>query len=154
MTNEAALLDDGEANYEEDLLRNPYIVKLWIRYLEYEIDKDIKKRATIYERALSFLPGSYKLWHAYLAELRQETRGKSPKDHIFEQVNRTYERCLVHLHKMPRIWLEYCEFLSAQKLITRTREGYDRALRSLAVTQHDRIWRSYVKFANNPTCPY
>ena len=47
---------------------------------------------------------------------------------------------------MPRIWLDYCEFLMSQGLITRTRRTFDRALRALPITQHPRIWPLYIKF--------
>lgn len=45
---------------------------------------------------------------------------------------------------MPRMWLEYCRFLMDQKHITRTRHIFDRALMSLPVTQHDKIWEIYL----------
>lgn len=47
---------------------------------------------------------------------------------------------------MPRIWIEYCQCLIEQQLITRTRKAFDRALRSLPATQHDRIWPIYIGF--------
>lgn len=40
----------------------------------------------------------------------------------------TYERALVHLHKMPRIWLDYGELLMRLKKGTLTRRTFDRAL--------------------------
>jgi pre-mRNA-splicing factor SYF1 len=45
---------------------------------------------------------------------------------------------------MPRIWLDFCNFLIEQKQITRTRHVFDRALMSLPVTQHDKIWENYL----------
>ena len=45
---------------------------------------------------------------------------------------------------MPRIWIEYCRFLMDQKLITKTRHIFDRALMSLPVTQHEKIWEIYL----------
>lgn len=50
--------------------------------------------------------------------------------------------------QMPRIWLDYCEFLKEQGAITKTRRTFDRALRSLPITQHKRIWEKYLTFAN------
>lgn len=47
---------------------------------------------------------------------------------------------------MPRIWLDYCSFLMTQPIVTKTRHTFDRALRALPVTQHDRIWELYLKF--------
>jgi len=47
---------------------------------------------------------------------------------------------------MPRIWLDYTKLLQVQRLVTRTRHTYDRALRSLPITQHDKIWKQYISF--------
>uniref|UniRef100_A0A1X7TMA9 Pre-mRNA-splicing factor SYF1 central HAT repeats domain-containing protein n=1 Tax=Amphimedon queenslandica TaxID=400682 RepID=A0A1X7TMA9_AMPQE len=47
---------------------------------------------------------------------------------------------------MPRIWMDYCQFLTEQNKITRTRRTFDRSLRSLPLTQHKRIWPLYIKF--------
>ena len=52
------------------------------------------------------------------------------------------------MHKMPRIWLDYCQFLIDQKFITRTRHAFDRALRALPITQHSRVWPKYLAFVN------
>jgi hypothetical protein len=46
---------------------------------------------------------------------------------------------------MPRIWLDYLEFLSGLGLITRTRRAFDNALRALPITQHSRIWPLYIR---------
>ena len=49
---------------------------------------------------------------------------------------------------MPRIWLEYLEFLAEQPhLITHTRRAYDRALQALPILQHEKVWPLYIKFA-------
>ena len=50
---------------------------------------------------------------------------------------------------MPRIWLDYCQFLIDQKKITRTRHTFDRALAALPITQHSRIWPLYLKFVRS-----
>ena len=47
------------------------------------------------------------LWHAYLRERQKAVRGLSVKDPVVSALNNTYERALVSMHKMPRIWLEY-----------------------------------------------
>jgi len=59
-------------------------------------------------------------------------------------MNNTYERALVTMHKMPRVWLDYLEHLMQQFLVTQTRRAFDRALCSLPITQHDRIWQLYL----------
>ncbi|KAF2574917.1 hypothetical protein F2Q70_00001726 [Brassica cretica] len=52
------------------------------------------------------------------------------------------------MHQMPTIWLMYLETLTAQKLITRTHETFDRAFSALHVTQHGRIWEAYLVFVS------
>lgn len=56
-------------------------------------------------------------------------------------------------HQMPRIWLDYCQFLVSQCKITRSRRSFDRALRALPVTQHPRIWPLYLRFVRNLPLP-
>ena len=105
-----------------------------------------QKRNVIFERALKVLPGSYKLWHAYLKERRHQVRHACPTDPVMEAVNNTFERSLVFMNKMPVIWIEYCRFMMKQRYGTRTRRVFDRALQALPITQHDRIWPLYLKF--------
>lgn len=50
---------------------------------------------------------------------------------------------------MPRIWEMYLEFLLCQPIITQTRRTFDRSLRALPITQHNRIWKFYKAFANS-----
>ena len=53
--------DDDDLLYEEELLRNPYSLKMWWRYLEARRDAPAQKRYILYERALKALPVSYKV---------------------------------------------------------------------------------------------
>ena len=43
----------------------------------------------------------------------------------------------------------YVKFLMQQPLVTHTRRTFDRALRALPITQHNRIWALYRPFANS-----
>jgi len=54
---------------------------------------------------------------------------------------------------MPRIWTDYCQFLLDQCFITRTRKACDRALRSLPITQHHRVWPIYLKLIETYDIP-
>jgi pre-mRNA-splicing factor SYF1 len=47
--------------YEEELLRNPYNLKMWLRYIGARKDSSPRKRYVLYERALQALPGSFKV---------------------------------------------------------------------------------------------
>ena len=61
--------------------------------------------------------------------------------------NSTYERALVHLHKMPRIWLDYSNLLRGMKRAKQLRHVFDRALRALPITQHEKIWPEFIEWA-------
>lgn len=117
------------------------------------LEAPFKKRFVIYERALKALPGSYKLWHAYLRERLAIVKNLPITHPQYETLNNTFERALVTMHKMPRIWIMYLETLTNQKLITKTRRTFDRALCALPVTQHDRIWEIYLRFVEQKGIP-
>lgn len=51
-----------------------------------------------------------------------QVKGRCITDPEFESVNNTFERALVFMHKMPRVWIDYCQFLMSQKKITRIRK--------------------------------
>jgi pre-mRNA-splicing factor SYF1 len=146
-------LDESDILYEEEIIKNKYSPKVWLRYLDYKKDSPQSVRNLIYERALKEIPGSYKVWYAYLRERRGLVRYKSPLDPTLEDLNNAYERCLVFLHKMPRLWTEYLTFMSAQHKITKTRRLFDRCLRALPITQHHRIWPLYLKFVRQYNIP-
>lgn len=84
-----------ESHHIQEIARNPYSLKAWLRYLEAKTQARPVKRYLLYERALKFLPGSYKLWHAYLQERRRAVEGKVPVTHARYQILvNTYERCV------------------------------------------------------------
>lgn len=139
--------------YEEEVLRNPFNLKLWWRYLIARSEAPFRKRFVLYERAVKALPGSYKLWHAYLRERLELVRNLHITHSQYEALNNTFERALVTMHKMPRIWIMYLQTLTHQKLLTRTRRTFDRALCALPVTQHDRIWEPYLLFVSQKGVP-
>lgn len=54
---------------------------------------------------------------------------------------------------MPRIWIDYSQWISYQKRIVRTRKVFDRALRALPITQHHRIWPLFLEFVKTNNIP-
>lgn len=52
--------------YEEEIIRNPYSVKCWMRYLEHKQNAPKSVLNMIYERALKELPGRYIQKHCVL----------------------------------------------------------------------------------------
>nr|CAD7396578.1 unnamed protein product [Timema cristinae] len=140
------IFNEDDLPYEEEILRNPFSVKHWLRYIEHKKGSSRQTVNIIYERALKELPGSYKLWYNYLKLRRRQVKGHCITDPSYQDINNTFERSLVFMHKMPRIWLDYCQCLMDQCRITRTRQVFDRALRALPITQHHRVWPLYLKF--------
>lgn len=114
---------------------------------------DPEKASLLYERHIYENAGSYKLWHAYLLHKVRQLEGKSISDKLYDDVNSCFERALVFMHKMPRIWMEYCSLLDKQMFITRTRRTYDRALEALPITQHAKIWPLYLDFIKRDHIP-
>ncbi|KAG8441223.1 hypothetical protein GDO86_006826 [Hymenochirus boettgeri] len=153
MPEEHLSIEDDDLQYEEEILRNPYSVKCWMRYIECKLSGPAHALNMVYERALKELPGSYKLWYAYLKQRRKQVKRRCITDPAFEEVNNCHERALVFMHKMPRIWLDYCQFLVDQCKITRSRRTFDRALRALPITQHHRIWPLYLRFVRSHPLP-
>ncbi|KAM3964811.1 pre-mRNA-splicing factor SYF1 fand [Aphomia sociella] len=139
--------------YEEEILRNPFSVKHWLRYIEHKKAAPKNEINMIYERALKELPGSFKLWYNYLKLRRSQIRGRCIADPCYDDVNNCFERSLVFMHKMPRIWMDYCTFLTDQYKITGTRKAFDSALRALPITQHHRIWPLYLNFLRKHDIP-
>eukprot|EP00854_Cymbomonas_tetramitiformis_P009271 gene9271-10982_t len=146
-------LTDEDLLYEEELLRNPFTLRLWIRYLDARKSVTPKRRYLLFERACRALPGSYKLWYAYLKERQEAIRGTCIDHSSYEALNNCYERALVTMHKMPRIWEMYLKHLNSQKHFTRMRHTCDRALRSLPITQHERMWTIYLDFVRSDGIP-
>ena len=60
------VLNEEDLAYEEEILRNPNMIKPWIRYIEHKADSPRNILNLVFERALKELPGSYKLWYNYL----------------------------------------------------------------------------------------
>ncbi|KAJ5629648.1 hypothetical protein N7528_003305 [Penicillium herquei] len=132
------LITDQDTIYEQDLLREPGSIKPWLAYIEFK-----QQNGTLYEQAF------------YLEFRAKHLKGRNPTVYRAEylKVNALFERALILLNKMPRIWEMYLTFLMQQPLVTQTRRTFDHALRALPVTQHNRIWRLYKGFARSASGP-
>ena len=107
----------------------------------------------LYERALKQLPGSYKLWYSYLKLRVSQVNSLSVLDPLVKDVSNCFERALVFMHKMPRIWIDFCKFLMSKYEITKTRRTFDRALQALPITQHNQLWSLYLQFVKSYNIP-
>ncbi|CAD5228216.1 unnamed protein product [Bursaphelenchus okinawaensis] len=149
------VFEDEDLPYEEDILRNEYSLRSWQRYIDHKIKTKApsKQVRVIYERALKVFNRSYKLWYNYLRYRRKIIVQKPPTDIAYSYLCDAYERCLVFLNKMPRIWIDYCDLMVKRGLVTDTRRVFDRAIRALPVTQHMRIWPMYIEFVTSHNIP-
>ena len=146
------LISPNDEIYENDILRNPTGIKPWLDYVHFKRQYGSSvEQAFVLERACTALPRSYKLWRIYLEFRVSHLKSRSPArcKKEYQKVNALFERALVLLNKMPRIWEMYLTFLCQQPLVTFTRRTFDRALRALPLTQHQRIWALYRPFANS-----
>ncbi len=141
--NYEAFFDDGELNVvdniEKGLVELPGSYKLWKMLLDY-----LKKDYFYHHHQLGFVKD--KNGEDDENEIESKVVNSEEVKKISKIVN-TYERALIFMNKMPRIWLDYCDFLFSLGLLTETRKVYDRALQSLPITQHDRIWEHALNFA-------
>lgn len=142
-------MNSQELLFEDDISRNPYSVKSWWSYLDSKRSAKPALRFMLYERSLTFLPGSYKLWHAYLCDRVAQLETRCITDKSFTIAVNAFERSLVYMYKMPRIWLDYCTLLIRMKRGTDTRRAFDRALKSLPITQHKEIWNLFIEWATS-----
>ena len=136
-----------------DNIKNPYNFKSWWNTIASSTDAPYETRTQIYEAALHYLPASYKIWFHYLTEAREHIMTFPLYDRRYEVINNLHERALLTMHKMPRIWLDYASFLIYQNKITKTRKVFDEALKSLPVTQHEKIWKAYIEWAKEVNVP-
>ncbi|KAF4778157.1 pre-mRNA-splicing factor SYF1 [Colletotrichum scovillei] len=149
---ELHLVSDEDSVNEQDILRNPGSIKPWLAYIQFKSQHGtVHERTFVLERACLQLPRSYKLWKMYLTfrtkHVSKLNAAIFPAE--YRKVNALFERALILLNKMPRIWELYLKFLLQQPLVTTTRRTFDRALRALPLTQHNRIWALYKPFINS-----
>ncbi|KAJ2870689.1 pre-mRNA-splicing factor syf1, partial [Coemansia aciculifera] len=144
-------ITDDDLRFEEEVLREPYKLKGWLRYIDHKRASNSGGRSVtvLFERALKRLPGSYKLWKQYLEHRLSlvQTKNAVLSSEDYRRVNLCFERALLLLHKMPRIWIMYAGLMTRQPDVSAARRVFDRALRALPVTQHQRVWPAYLRFA-------
>ena len=99
-------------------------------------------------------PLCLQLWYAYLRERGLAVRGLPPQHRMWEGLVDTYERAMVSMHKMPRMWIDFLQLLVDLRWVTKTRRAFDRALCALPITQHDRIWQMFLVSPPRQQLPY
>ncbi|GBE62088.1 pre-mRNA-splicing factor SYF1 [Babesia ovata] len=114
---------------------------------EHDNDPITERILATYERAVKYVPLSYKVWYGYIRDSIEAIKAPfyaNPAAYL--RINRVFENCLVHVYAAPAIYLLYGQFLRTQNMITRARRTYDRALLNLPITQHAMVWNHYLQF--------
>jgi pre-mRNA-splicing factor SYF1 len=125
-----------------EILQNQFNLISWWNHIHSFSDNDYVTRFQHYEKALTLLPRSYKLWFAYLLERSAHLSiliipGNDKK---YDLLFHTFERSLIYLSQMPRLWIDYATVLLKCGRFSRFRSVFDRCLQSLPLTQHSKIW--------------
>ena len=158
-------LSVSDLSYEQQLSRpgeGISLVRTWLSYIQIKKQKYLifsfdsppdprdlcaqtERLWVYYDRALSQYPRSYKLWVDYC-----DTRCSYVEQFLLddqesvEKANGTYERAILNLWTCPRLWQNYLHFLGKQKRMTLLRRTFNKALQSLPITQHNRMWETYL----------
>ncbi|KAJ2916820.1 hypothetical protein MD484_g3570, partial [Candolleomyces efflorescens] len=143
--------------YESALQTFPTSFKLWKAYLEFRMSfvlgkPIIKKRAGGKKKfpemkdALEEEQDDLEEWDAWLDPVVGWNEWKA--------LIATFERCLMWLPNLPRIWLMYLSIFTHPKCppavsLTHARQTFDRALRTLPPSLHFRIWVRYLVWAES-----
>lgn len=141
---DSSKVDDANLLPEADACeRDPYSLHRWLNWLEKVARTDYLSTASLYgvfERSVAALPGSYKLWRMYSKKARLDST-RYPPGHAsrLHALNVCY-RAAVTLKTSPRLWEDLIEFSVENALVQSSLSYFDASLRSLPVTQHDRIW--------------
>jgi pre-mRNA-splicing factor SYF1 len=86
-----------------DISRNSFHFKSWWSSI-LSLEENSITRYMQYEKALTLLPRSYKLWHHYLTERRKALESIPITSRSVDLFLDLYERSLVYMNKMPQIW--------------------------------------------------
>ncbi|KAK1336961.1 hypothetical protein QTO34_003002 [Cnephaeus nilssonii] len=144
----ALVFDEEDLPYEEEMMRNQFSVRCWLRYIEGPGAQAPSAVGESTER----LPCSYKLWGRSLQARPAQVKHRWVTDPAYEDSN-CHGRALVSVHKMPRLWRDYCQLLVDQGRVTHARRTFDCALRALPTTQHSRIWPLHLRLLRSHPLP-
>lgn len=124
--------------FEEDVLRFPGLLRNWTRYLQHQMSTSASPDmiVVVFERALTSIPFSYKLWKMYIDWAESH-------HHEWPALSSLFERSVRELPRFPRLWLRYAAACCRMRHRDLALGVLDRALRCLPITQHERLWDFY-----------
>ena len=149
--NEEEILNKLQEDISEytnyDNIQNPYNFKSWWDTLSSSKEAPFSIRKKIYLVSLHYLPGSYKLWYNYLKEEREYAKANyNIPNKYYDEVNKLHEQALIYMMKMPKIWIDFIQFMFEQNLITKTKSIFNKALQAIPITQHKKLWDIYIPY--------
>ena len=149
--NEEEILNKLQEDISEytnyDNIQNPYNFKSWWDTLSSSKEAPFSIRKKIYLVSLHYLPGSYKLWYNYLKEEREYAKANyNIPNKYYDEVNKLHEQALIYMMKMPKIWIDFIQFMFEQNLITKTKTIFNKALQAIPITQHKKLWDIYIPY--------
>lgn len=159
-------MEETDVLFEEDVSQRPEDTDNWLRYIQHLNSRSAPRQEQwlLYERALLIIPISFKLWKMYLDD-RVEVLTSSRSFELFSDyellkkevsiTNGAFERALNYLPLCIRIYLDYAHFLLSQRKISKMINVLDKALKTLPILQHHRIWQLYVRVGDflGEKCP-
>jgi pre-mRNA-splicing factor SYF1 len=149
--NEEEILNKLQEDISEytnyDNIQNPYNFKSWWDTLSSSKEAPFSIRKKIYLVSLHYLPGSYKLWYNYLKEEREYAKANyNIPNKYYDEVIKLHEQALIYMMKMPKIWIDFIQFMFEQNLITKTKTIFNKALQAIPITQHKKLWDIYIPY--------
>lgn len=124
-----------------------YFVKYWLSKIKVLDCFNFQGRLSLYKQALEFIPGSYKIWKTMFDEFNLYLRNKCILNNKFAEFESLLTKSLEYMKKMPRVWLIYMKYLESSGRIIDLYNLINRCLETLPVTQHDKIWKFVVPWA-------
>lgn len=126
------------------MVKNPYDVTTWFNYITETKSWPPLRHFALYKRALYYLPGSYKIWHAYLQEFVLFMKDKHPEHPGWHALDKTFATSVECLANCVRICEEWITFVLERGWWTRAIDVLDACLRRVPATQHWRLWEAFV----------
>lgn len=157
-------MEDSDLPYEEDVLNKPHSEQNWKRYLEHLRRREASKWEIwlLYERALLNLPRNEMLWKEYLEDRKEALLNSQLSHEMFTKntalygdsgkqialTNGAYERALDLNPLCIGLWVDYVTFLLHQRRIGKGLGIMDKALQTLPILEHSRLWQLYTRIAD------
>lgn len=124
-----------------------YFLKFWLAKLNTIDCLNFPARLEVYETALEYIPGSYKMWKLMFDEFTIYLKEKCILNKEFAKLEKLLKKSLEFMKRMPRIWLIYAKFLENKGQVFELYNILGTILTALPATQHDRIWKFFVPWA-------